>query len=874
MSKIESNYFYNQPIMNNQFKNEALSANYYTDNRTLNDEFIMQHKKNGLFEKLYNQIKNITGLGTGSKKVKEAIEKSENNEITQEEAEKTIDKYRKSQANSEQVLGDFLSIGAAGRTYFKFRKQATMWNAEASINEKYYKELYQRKSFNNFIFKIQKSLHKSKTKTTIALTTLAALTGGIVKWASLFLNRVFVSDEFKTRKKDYNGAVLPDDKFMYNIDKKTKRSEGIKANFRNFASGAINGLMLPITTLGGAFVGVPAYFVGNSLNRYFVGNHVEKDKSFNSYIENLKNDSITHGALVAATAVPMAKKARFNSVLNKNLKTVIDKLKDKNLAESGFEGKTIVDELDDILVGSKEIKSILDNIDYKDKDAIANAISKLSDENIFAVKFLQIRNNKSNIVQALRENCPETYTLEEATEFIKNALGEGYTVRKLLGVGTIAETYLAKDKSGKDVCIKILKKGIDEEKILRDKEKFIEIVKNLEGKSSEEIEILLKNIDNLAEGIKNEVNFVNEMEAAKKLAKVTKSANVVKPIEVKNGVYVMEKAEGISLQSLAELNALQSLKTYYEKRLKNEPEIKELILKNLERINKQIEHTKSRMPDFDDAINLTTEDSNKILHEYMKVYTEQFVKLEKDGKILHADIHPGNIFINLKALRKGNGKLFTLIDTGNTVTMNKEQSLRALKLTSIVQRGSTQDIAEYALDGAKLPEGLTKEKAIELVKKDLDKCFFDTETKLEAMNNSTILDLTSNILKKYNIIQNDTQLNFNKARKSANNSLFDLIEILFNKKYGSFDYDTASKTERATTIGSAVITDLKLAHNFKEMLSKQEKLNLKLLDKAERKKYKNNPNLLKENDEKYLIYKLKQKLKDISRIPKEGSENV
>ena len=41
---------------------------------TLTDVFKHEHKKNGLVERAYNGVKNLTGLGTGSKKVKAVIE--------------------------------------------------------------------------------------------------------------------------------------------------------------------------------------------------------------------------------------------------------------------------------------------------------------------------------------------------------------------------------------------------------------------------------------------------------------------------------------------------------------------------------------------------------------------------------------------------------------------------------------------------------------------------------------------------------------------------------------------------------------------------------------------------------------------------------
>jgi hypothetical protein len=88
---------------------------------TLTDVFKYEHKKNGLVERAYNGVKNLTGLGTGSKKVKAVIAKAEKGEISEEEAQKTIDKYRKSQANSAQAFGDVLSIGSSGMTFFALR---------------------------------------------------------------------------------------------------------------------------------------------------------------------------------------------------------------------------------------------------------------------------------------------------------------------------------------------------------------------------------------------------------------------------------------------------------------------------------------------------------------------------------------------------------------------------------------------------------------------------------------------------------------------------------------------------------------------------------------------------------------------------------
>ena len=108
---------------------------YTAKELSIRDEFVKQHKKNGLVERLYNGIKNLTKLGTGSKKAEAAVAKAEKGEITEEQARETIDKYRKSQVNSAQATTDILSVGASGMSYFGIRNWVKRKAAETAINE-------------------------------------------------------------------------------------------------------------------------------------------------------------------------------------------------------------------------------------------------------------------------------------------------------------------------------------------------------------------------------------------------------------------------------------------------------------------------------------------------------------------------------------------------------------------------------------------------------------------------------------------------------------------------------------------------------------------------------------------------------------------
>lgn len=837
---------------------------------SVNEFYRRESRKNdGLAEKFYNWVKNTTGLGVGSKKVLAQIEKANKGEVSQEQILDTIHKYNSSQETSAQLLGDGASVLAAGGTFYAVNRILKNVNAIVRVNkpltdqiasmiEKTKKEAAgntklmtaNKKNYNNIIFDIYtKTFNYLTSNKKLAATSigLAALAGGFAKYFTLKFNRIG-SDEFKVDEQIYGRKKLRNNygKAVAKREKKRLNKERRNANFRNFASGAINGLMTPVFALGG-LIAAPLYLAGNSLNRYFVANRTDKNKSLGGYIDNLKGDIITTGAVTAALAVPLVKKSNFTKVFNENIEKVTKKLVDAKLNSPEFKGKTAYKELEELMLGSSNIKSIIES-----PAGVEDKIAQLTKENIFAVKFKQIAADKSELTTALREKCPPTRTIEEAQEFVNQNAGSGYELKKLLGVGTVAETYLAKDSSGKEVCIKILKDGISKDKILEDKKKFVDLINTMSDKSADEKDYLLRNLDDLAEGILKEVDLKNEMDAALRLEKNTLVANVVKPIDVKNNVYIMEKADGVSLSSFMDLNRLYIELDAVKKLDKDSPDYK----KYIKHIEDEIERVKSRMPDFKD-IKLDKKDSNYLLKEYQKVFIEQFHKVDKNGKAIHADIHPGNIFINPEVLKTRKGKLFTLIDTGNVIDMNVEQSMRALNLTNYVRQGNVKDIVKYVLDGAKTPSGMSMAEAENKLVDDLTKIFFDDKTKLEKLNDEKILALTNQIMQKHGIIPGSSQLNLNKSRTSARNSLqelessimsFDMIDILGHES-------TSAKVLSGSQKG---LEHLARSKAYDGMVSNQERQNLKQLTPLQRAKQKKNPNAPKKNSEEYITYKLKQ----------------
>lgn len=827
-------------------------------------------KNNGLIEKFHNWLKNTTGIGVGSKKVLAEIQKAENGTATTQEVQAKIKEYNASQENSAQLLGDAVSISASGATFFGLNKlfnqakgcidvNKPLTDNIASIIKKTREEFASdtkisasEKKLTNRLFNIYEKTFNTLTsnKKTLLITGLAsAFVGGLTKYWALKFNRVG-SNEFKVDDKIYGKKKLrnPMQKKAAKLSKKQLNKERRKTNFKNFVSGTINGLMMPVMALGG-IIGAPIYLAGNMLNRYFIANKTDKNKSVNGFMENLSQNALATGVVTAALAIPLVKKGNFAKVFNENMAKASKKLAEANLQPAEFKGISAYKQLEEMMLESPNIKSIIDG-----SASIEDKIKQLTKENLFAAKFKQISEDESLLTKALQDNCPPTRTLDEAQKYITSNLGSGYKVSKLLGVGTVAETYIAKDVSGKEVCIKILKNGITKDKILNDKQKFIDMVKNMTDKSADEKEYLLRNVEDLAEGILKEVDLKNEMDNAIKLAKTTRVANVVKPIEVKNNVYIMEKAKGVSLGSFMDLNKLYLKKEAIEK-LEKDPKLKEEALKE---IDEKIKIVTERMPAFSD-IKLRKQDTDYLLQEYQKVFIEQFHKIDKNGKLIHADIHKGNIFIDPNVLKTRKGKLFTLIDTGNMVDMGVEQSLRALNLTNYIKQGNVRDIAEYVLEGAKLPANMDKKGAVEKVEQELKACFFDNLTKLEQMNDEKILALTDNIMQKYEIISSSSQLNLHKSRTSAKKSL-DALE----KAIRSFDFIDVmghdSKTGKALSGGKKGLEHLAKNKLYDTMVAKQEKENLKQLTPMQKLRQKNNPNAPKANSEEYLTYWLKQKM--------------
>mgnify|MGYP000808188735 FL=1 len=94
-------------------------------------------------------------------------------------------------------------------------------------------------------------------------------------------------------------------------------------------------------------------------------------------------------------------------------------------------------------------------------------------------------NTVNDFLNKYKSSCPPSRTVKEAQKFVSGTYGNRFTLKgdKPLGVGTIAETFLAKDnETGNDVVIKMVKKWVSLDKLKKDKENMLKSLERVKDK--------------------------------------------------------------------------------------------------------------------------------------------------------------------------------------------------------------------------------------------------------------------------------------------------------------------------------------------------------------------------------------------------------
>ena len=706
------------PLLKNQERFDEVELEKNLNTKESQIAFLQYHLEKakgsqGFIARGFNKLKSWTGLGLSSKKLDEEIAAFMAGQVPFEKVLEDINKFKYNQKEATEILVD--GVGAA----------ISFTAAHAFTN------------LGNFVSCMWKNEMLTKAR---ALPIL----GGMMFGSS-----------FKSITKFIDS---------FGMDKSQRKAN--RHFFRDMftggiagASGALPGVVgaqkLPMF---GSFVGGIAL---NSGVRYLSLD--KEDKSFSDFLhQQIENPGIKLFATAGLATLAACNYKNLNEweKVKKNCQGSIEDA--KPVSHEGLE--TSFEKLageEGVNVFNVEQENSIGWILQKCKDEGYDAtqtLETLEKANMFYPKYLQTLPHNfaecaeghelctkwgvlPKVIELVKSECTGARKKKEAQDHIDELFGQGkYEIvdkikdgktveAKPLGVGSVAETWVVKAKDdGKEYVVKMVKEGISKEELEKQKEA---IIKMLTTKDEKEKDAQVQAIGQLFETWEKELNLKAEAEAATILAKGIKKAKVVKPKETsKDGTaYVMEKAEG---------ELFGNFLSYF----------------NLKSSLGMIEAKTSL------KVGL-----NAILG-YANLFLEQIFAVPTFGeKVMHADPHPGNIFINMK----DDGKVdFTFIDTGNVLRMSNKEAVKSTIHHLNYFIGNTEAIAELSLKNAKYPAGMDAKKAQAELKKYLDENFYDEKHTLDGIAGiMTIFNTVDNLALKWmqenKVIADPIQANAHKA---------------------------------------------------------------------------------------------------------------
>lgn len=347
------------------------------------------------------------------------------------------------------------------------------------------------------------------------------------------------------------------------------------------------------------------------------------------------------------------------------------------------------------------------------------------------------------ILQKIKSKCSTSRTISEAQDLLNAEYGTQYSIIKPCGVGSVAETYVAKDNnSGEEVIIKIVKEYfLREDKIAKDKSKILLKLDERAKKdyswftskqtifSPKRKKYDIDQVENMFKVWGGEINLAQEAQAAKDIASQAQTFNAVGVVSAKRNIFIMKKAEGIPLDSD------DFVKLWKEEKL-------------------------------------TEGDYKNWVEYYVKVYCEQLFSIPKSGnKVVQSDPHCGNIFGNPQKVRDipNGAKALTIIDYGNTTQTEQSQAIKNLFNHLDYLVGNTESIAESMLEGANLGKN-NKTEVIKELSNALNESLYNPDTKIELDNPvkifSTVNSFCLDFMQKKNIVPNASHINQMKAEET------------------------------------------------------------------------------------------------------------
>ena len=206
--------------------------------------------------------------------------------------------------------------------------------------------------------------------------------------------------------------------------------------------------------------------------------------------------------------------------------------------------------------------------------------------------------------------------------------------------------------------------------------------------------------------------------------------------------------------------------------------------------------------------------------KYTQVFFEQLLSVPKKGeKIMHADPHAGNIFIDLK----NKAKPFTFIDTGNVMRYTPEEAIQNVTSHLDYLIGNSKSISNKLLKGAILPEGMSEKQAADMLSKHLDETFFSGKYKIRTSDPfSAINNESMDFMKKNKVILNSNNTNLLKAELTYLVNLSSISKLINEAEFNKEQFELMYKQIYKSILNGIV--------NNKNCTMKEVKTRLKYID--------------------------------------------
>lgn len=495
----------------------------------------------------------------------------------------------------------------------------------------------------------------------------------------------------------------------------------------------------------------------------FAGRHTQTGRRISSGIRNGKVDKLYAFKEVESSKMELADSFLHN--IQQNGLKIAGRLMDDSQFLSCLKRFAQKNKLSDINFSNMSKEEILEMILHKSGIGPCKFAQMISSEKEIMRKLTP---ELQEIIKKTQSENPFSRTLEEAQEVVNAAFNssikritsssalektipDSYKLVRPLSAGTVGEAYLGLDANGKEVIIKMIKKGVDAEELELEKTIITKLIREMAPDSATG-EKLTEMLNNLYKNWSKELDFSLEYNYNKILQQGAKRFKVadITHISADKTCIIMDKAEGIQMNELMKMLRLykDNPKQYYQK--------------------------------YADIINKNPwlSEPEKVIKELpeciTKSFDEMFLFMKKDGStITHGDPHMGNYFIT--ATEQGS-LLPVYIDTGCCIRRNSTQIKQDIQFLSNYFVGNSKGLAEYFItmcesSNRALKGGIShlltsskdsKKELIEKLAQDIQKNIFDKRHNVTDVD--AVQKTIQNIMEKYGLTINPEESTALKAQ--------------------------------------------------------------------------------------------------------------